>query len=171
MHHVHHFCKTLLLSLGLLLPMLASAQTEMPLLDRLDQWMREMDGQMRRAMPLDSLFSGGRLQISPDSNSFFYFRVDTSFDGTSKGLFDLSPFGHFDRDDFFGGGFPDLESLFDRFFDTSPAERRPRQHPDFPADDGSLPPTDDLLPEERLREQEERTPAPKKEPKTKTIRI
>jgi len=173
MHYVHFFCKKTLLtlSLGLLLPTLISAQTETSPFDRLDQWIREMDDQMRRAMPMDSLFSGGRLRISPDSNSFFYFHIDTSFDGTSKGFFDLSPFEHFDHGDFFGGGFPDLESLFDRFFNDSPSERSPRKHPGYPADDGSQPPSDDLLPEERLRQQEERQPVPKKEPKVKTIRI
>jgi hypothetical protein len=174
MYNRFFLCKKTQLSLlfGLLLPLFSVAQTEEPLFDRLDQWMRRMDDQMRRAMPFDSLFNGGRLQVSPDSNTFFYFRIDTSFGGNQREFFDFSPFENFNYEEFFGNKFPGFDNLFDNLFSNPFSRPNPRDRPDFPADDGNQSPDDDnLLPEERLRQQEEKTPAKKPEPKVKTIRI
>jgi hypothetical protein len=169
MHYVRFFCNQTLLALtiSLLLPVLAPAQTEEHPIERLDAWMRRMDEQMRQNMSIDSLFGNGRLHISPDSNSVFYFRIDTSFSGSGNGFFDFRSFGNPDgedlfREDFFG---------FDRFFEQFFNDATPRPLPRDRSDDGNKTPSDDdVLPEERLRRQEQRAPA-SKESKVKTIRI
>lgn len=164
------------LFLGILLPAGLQAQTNDPSFDRFEQLMRRMEEQMRRGMPFDTTFDSGHLQISPDSNSFFYFHVDTSFNGMGNGFFDFSPFGGSDQ-----MGFPDMGRLFDQFFNGMDPFSPRRNYGDLPADDGLQPDgADGLLPEERLRQQEENSkqhgkPAPKPDKATKstvkTIRI
>ncbi len=150
---------------GLLLSVNCAAQTQDPAFERLDQMMQRMQEQMRRSMQFDSSFGRGQMQISPDSNSFFYFHVDTSFNGTGSEFFDFSPFGSPDMQDFFG-----MDPLFKQFFG-------PQHGPgEFPSDDGQSLEEDGLLPEERLRLQEEKEKngektAPAAKPKVKTIRI
>lgn len=148
------------------LPALTFAQANDPMPDRFEQLKRRMDDQMRRVIPMDSLLNGGSLQISPDSNSFFYFRVDTNFGGVKHEFFDLFPFRNPGEDDFFSKDFFNFDSFFDWFFPDSPSMHRPR--PGQP--DREQAPDDGLLPEERLRLQE-KAPKPTPEPKVKTIRI
>lgn len=163
-----------LLCAVLLAPALASAQTGDPMFDRMEQMMRRMQEQMRQGMPFDTTIDGGHMQFSPDSNSYFYYRIDTSFNGMGDGFFDFSPFGGPGQD-----GLMDLGHLFDQFFNGVPPQNL-QQNPDgFPSDDGQAPDGDDLLPEERLRLQEENSktegkqakPAKPDKSKVKTIRI
>jgi len=153
---------------ALLLPVLAGAQKTDPVFDRFEQLMRRMDEQMRRGMPFDSTFEGGQLQFSPDSNSYFYYRIDTSFNGMGNEFFDFSPFGNPGQD-----GFMDFDRLLDQFFNGVPPQDLRRDPNDFPSDDGQAPDNDGLLPEERLRRQEgnEKPAAKPEKPKVKTIRI
>ena len=158
-----------------LLPALAPAQTTDPMQDHFEQMLRRMTEQMRRGMPFDTAFQGGRLQIAPDSSSYFYFRIDTSFSGNGEQFFQQSPFENPLGQDFFG-----FDRFFDQFFNgITPPDPRDRID-NLPPDDG-MPqennPKDDLLPEERLRQQEKQAspqeqPTPKPlQPKVKTIRI
>ena len=173
--------KKTLPALLLALPFLACTQTQPadPMADQFDQLFRRMQEQMRRGMDFDTTLQGGEWHVSPDSTSYFYFHVDTSFNGLGGAdFFQFSPFGSPGRDGFF-----DMDSIFEQFFNRM--ERlTPRQgQSDFPADDGNTKPSEDeLLPEERLRLQEEQkapqtTPAPEKpkqkteQSKVKTIRI
>ncbi|MBK9338674.1 MAG: hypothetical protein IPM98_19945 [Lewinellaceae bacterium] len=169
MHNVRFFCNQTLLALtiSLLLPALATAQTEEDPFERLDSWKRRMDERMRQNMSIDSLFGSGRLHISPDSNSVFYFRIDTSFSGSGTDFFDFKSFGIPDGQDFFSDDFFGFDRFFEQFFNDAPPRPLPRDR----SDDGNPAPSDDdLLPEERLRRQEQRAPA-SKESKVKTIRI
>ncbi|MFN0013207.1 MAG: hypothetical protein ACKVU2_01550 [Saprospiraceae bacterium] len=148
----------------LLLPALASAQTEQAPLDRFEQLKRRMDEQMRRMFPVDSTSNGGQFQVSPDSSSYFYFHADTTFDGNGSHFFDFRSFD--------GNGSPmDFNQLFEQFFQGMNPFEQPRKPADSVPDDGNSVPSDDnLLPEERLRQQE----VPKTKPKgatVKTIRI
>jgi len=173
--------KKTLTALLLALPFLACTQTQPtdPMSGRFEQLLRRMDEQMRRGMPFDTTFGGGQLQISPDSSSYFYFHVDTSFgnfDGSD--FFQFSPFGTPGP-----GGFFDMDSLFEQFFNGMDplTPRRGQDYNDFPADDGDAEHAEDeLLPEERLRLQQEQPeksadPAPQpvkpEKSKVKTIRI
>lgn len=159
------------LVLGLLLPACCVAQTSDPSFERLDQLMRRMQEQMRQGMNFDSTFENGRLQYSPDSSSFFYFHVDTSFNGSGADFFNFAPFGSPDQ-----SGFSDFDQLIEQFFNRSTPFSQRVQPGQSPADDGQLPETDGLLPEERLRLEEEKG-QPGKQPeqtaksKVKTIRI
>ncbi len=176
MHNPFFFAKKLLPALLLALPLLACAQTQPadPMSDRFEQLLRRMDEQMRRGIPADTSLQGGQWHVSPDSSSFFYFHVDTSFNGLGgSGFFNFSPFGSPNRDGFF-----DMDSLFEQFFNRMDPRRG---YGDLPADDGNAEqPEDELLPEERLRLKEEQkqpgaNPAPQpakpEKPKVKTIRI
>lgn len=180
MQNLFFTVKKTLPALLLALPFLACTQTQPvdPMTGRFEQLLRRMDEQMRRGMPFDTTFGGGQLQISPDSSSYFYFHVDTSFNNFGGAdFFQFSPFGTPGQ-----GGFLDMDSLFEQFFNRMDDRRDPRRgYQDFPADDGDAEHAeDDLLPEERLRLQEEQqkqgsdpTPQPAKpeKSKVKTIRI
>lgn len=180
MRHVISFLKkvpfVVVLFVGFLLPVWSPAQTDAAPFDRFEQLKRRMDEQMLRILPpADSTFSkGGRLQISPDSNSFFYFHVDTTLDGSSSHFFNFRSFGFPE-----GAGPSGLDQIFERFFQgMDPFDRLNNGGDISPRDDGHAPPSDeDLLPEERLRQREGQTPAPDSTPKpkesskVKTIRI
>lgn len=167
-------------ALLLALPFLACTQSKQvdPMTDRFEQLLSRMQEQMRRGMPFDTTFSNGQLQFSPDSSSYFYFHVDTSFgDFGGSDFFQFPPLGAPGQ-----SGFPDMDRLFEQFFNRmSPFNAPPGYHQDAPADDGDAGHAeDDLLPEERLRIQEEQrkqgaNPAPQpvkpEKPKVKTIRI
>lgn len=165
-------------ALVLLLPTLGAAQINDPVFEQMEQMMRRFQEQMRRGMAFDTSFQGGQLQYSPDSSSYFYYHIDTSFNGIGGShFFQFSPFG-----ESLEGGFPDMDSLFQQFFGRmAPPGRQQDYGSDFPADDGQQEPADDgLLPEERLRRQEEHPDAPKAAPakpekpaksSVKTIRI
>lgn len=163
------------------LPLAAIAQNNG---QSLDQIFDQMHQQMLKGLPpgakTDTIkLSPGQnqfFQISPDSSSYFYFKVDTSFSGGAMpDFFRMDPFGSQGGDalgDFWG---------FDRMFKQM--EEMQRQL--WGQGDMSTPepePNDGLLPEERirLREEQQQTnppaadPAQPKQPakpKIKTSRI
>lgn len=167
-----------ILPLALLLPTLLPAQTTDPVFEQMDQLMRRFQEQMRRGMSFDTSFQGGQFRYAPDSSSYFYYHIDTSFNGIGDAqFFRFSPFG-----ESLQGGFPDMDSLFEQFFGRmTPPDQRQGYDGDFPADDGQQEPADDgLLPEERLRQQEKQPDSARKKPAqpekpakstVKTIRI
>lgn len=143
----------------------------------------QMHRQMLRGMQIDTTItlSPGKqefFQMGPDSSSYFYFKIDTSFSGgqAMPDIFGTSPFGqNFDP---FGGsdGFGDFDRMFQQMEEMqrrmwgAPPSNVPQQEPEI-SEDG-------LLPEERIRQREEgapNQPAPKPaapvKPKVKTIRI
>lgn len=157
-----------------------SAQ-DFPTFEDLQRQMREMQRQMMEQLrnnPLNNLDFA-----VPRWDTTFQFRWDTTFEGGnfSRQFFQFSPFGNdsTQQDDFLGFG-----RFFDQFFNFGKLPEKPDYgiH-DFPTDDGAvLPGDDDLLPEERLRQQEETDKSRKKQgvpkneeakpdPKVKTIRI
>ncbi len=147
----------LLLALSAVIPALAPAQTSDPMQEQMNQLLRRMQEQMRQGMSFDTSFNGGHLQISPDSSSYFYFRVDTSFGGDNGSqFFQFSPFGSPG-----GQGFPDMNQLFEQFFNGMRPFDSPKNYGNLPPDDGQpgAEGDDELLPEERLRQQETQ-PAP-----------
>ncbi|MGI9158278.1 MAG: hypothetical protein ACR2K1_00850 [Saprospiraceae bacterium] len=113
-----------------------------------------------------------RLHAMPKSGLPFGFEADTSFQlrfdttftfpdgGGGLHFFFSRPFGEMPNIDFFEG-----DDFFKQFFQPNPA-------PDFPADDGAGPL--DLLPEERLRLEEEQgaqVKPTKPKPARSTIRL
>lgn len=158
----------------------ASAQ-EFPTFEDMQRQMREMQRQMMEQLR-NSPLNNFDLAV-PRWDTTFLFRWDTIFEGGnfSRQFFQFSPFDKDStfQDDFFGFG-----RMFDQFFNFGKLpEKSDYGINDFPADDGDkLHGDDDLLPEERLRQQAEKDksgkkqPAPKTEeakpdPKVKTIRI
>ncbi len=148
----------------------------------------EMERSMQRGMPqqrVDTIrLKPGQnqyFQISPDSSSYFYFKVDTTLNGTSMQQFfrfgdSLDPFGG--SDPFGGGGFGNFNDIFRQM------EEMQRQFFGFPPSPSlpAKPQEDDgLLPEERIRQREEQAtpgtgdkpavPAKSAKPKIKTSRI
>lgn len=179
MRNLFFAAKKMLAALLLALPLLACTQTQPadPMSDRFEQLLRRMDDQMRRGIPADTSLQGGQWHVSPDSSSFFYFHVDTSSNGLGgSDFFRFSPFGSPNRDGFF-----DMDSLFEQFFNRMDRMNPRRGYGDLPADDGNAEQSEDeLLPEERLRLQEEQKqqdtdpapqPAKPEKSKVKTIRI
>ncbi|MEY3248457.1 MAG: hypothetical protein RL742_500 [Bacteroidota bacterium] len=99
-----------------------------------------------------------------EADTSFQFRFDTAFTfpdgGGNLNLFFSQPFGNMPNLEFFEG-----DDFFKLFFQPNPT-------PDFPADDGAAP--RDLLPEERLRLEEEKGVQPKTtkpKPARSTIRL
>lgn len=124
---------------------------------------------------------------NPQRDTTFQFRFDTTFEGGSMSqFFRISPFG---LDTLSRGDFSDFDRIFEQFeqFFNFDGQQTPPDYDirDFPEDDGANPAEDDdMLPEERLRQQEEqprtqpdrkgqpaKPTAPKPDPKIKTIRI
>lgn len=152
----------------------------------------EMERSMQRGIPqqrMDTIrLKPGQnqyFQISPDSSSYFYFKMDTTLNGTSMQQFFRfgdslnDPFGG--SDPFGGGGFGNFNDIFRQM------EEMQRQFFGFPP--STTPPAapqedDGLLPEERIRLKEEQAmpgtgdkpaapapPAKPAKPKIKTSRI
>ena len=160
----------------------ASAQSNAPSFEDIERQMMEMQRRM-----MEQLRNGSFDQPNfamPQGDTVFQFRFDTTFDGGNMSqFFRFSPFG---SDSSLQNGFFDLGRMFDQFFNLDGQLGEPDYGiGDFPKDDGDKPQNeDDLLPEERLRQQEEsgdKTPAkpapksksaePKPDPRVKTIRI
>ena len=153
-------------------PIVAFAQ-EMPGTS-FDQMFEQMRQQMLRGMPgadTIALAPGQQhFRMSPDSSSYFYFQIDTTFSGSSSDFFQINPFGSSDP-------FGDLLNPGDMFRQMEEMQRllwgqAPSAEPEEP--------NDGLLPEERLRLQESEmppataplaTPAKPAKPKIKTTRI
>jgi hypothetical protein len=149
-------------------PMQSQAQQrrEVDPFEQMEQMFREMRMQMEQNFRMmDSLQAqkgnGSFFHISPDSSaSSFFFRMDTLIQGDNMSHF-FSPFGDM-------RGFDELFERMEKW-GHSDQSKVP-----MPADDGQSPADDGLLPEERLRKQEqqkEQPAAPQKKPKLKTIRI
>jgi hypothetical protein len=157
----------------------AQTQPSSPL-EELQQRMLEMQRQMMEQFK-NSPFNDLRFDV-PQWDTTFFFRFDTAFEGGNiSQFFRFPPFGD---DSTNQDGFLGFDRFFDQFFDLDGQFEQPDSGiQDFPADDGAAPPTEDgLLPEERLRQQEEdkksekkqpeaQPAAPKPDPKVKTIRI
>ncbi len=165
-----------MLALALLAGPYHAAAQDRSSLEEMQQRLREMQRQMMQG--LDDLRSA-MPDVSSDSNGI-YFHFDTTFSGDGAHFFRFTPPG----DSMRGGS--GLEDFFRDFFDfTSPFGDNPSTTQPFPKDDGQLPhPDDELLPEERLRQQEgargadqDSPPAPlapkpaKKKPAVPSIRI
>lgn len=149
---------------------------DFPTFEELQRQMREMQRQMMEQLQ-NTPFSDPNFAM-PQWDTTFQFRFDTTFEGGNMSqFFHFSPFDSDStmQDDFFGFG-----RLFEQFFNPgSQFEQHDYGIGDFPQDDGGQPKNEDeLLPEERLRQQEteqskKKQPAadPKPDPKVKTIRI
>lgn len=175
MRKLLYFIQKNLLPAALLLSVSASAQTKDPMIENFERMLNRMNDQMRRGLPgADSLSHGGirEFRLAPDS-SYFYYRIDTSFNGSGSDFFQFSPFGNSLNDPFFN-----FDQLFQDFFGMGEIPDRRAPQGNMPADDGSSE-SDGLLPEERLRQKEEQGDKPQhtepkaeaKKPKVKTIRI
>jgi len=154
----------------------ASAQ-DFPTFEELQRQMREMQRQMMEQLR-NSPFNDPNFAV-PQWDTTFQFRFDTTFEGGNMSqFFRFSPFG---SDSTLQNGFLDFDRFFGDFFNLDNQYKQPDYGiQDFPKDDGTEQPSDGLLPEERLRRQEESEKAgkkqskpaePKPDPKVKTIRI
>ncbi|MEI6411907.1 MAG: hypothetical protein WCR52_21120 [Bacteroidota bacterium] len=130
---------------------------------------------------IDQLHSGYSLDMSPGKDTTFYFKWDTTLQGNGNGqfFFRFNPPNMGFQDDSLG--FHDMFKDMDAWSKRMNEQYFNHGHNQGPADDGAAPDTGDgLLPEERLRKQDELKekggekedvkPAPAK-PKVKTIRI
>ena len=170
---------TLLFLFSLLFCQKAAAQNQS--LEELHDRMLEMQRRMMEHFR-DSPFNDPNFAL-PRWDTTFQLRFDTIFEGGnwSQQFFHFSPF---DSDSTLQEGFLGFDRFFDQFFNSETPFKKPDYGIyEFPQDDGEQPATDDdLLPEERLRREEElkkskkNAPAPKStepkpDPKVKTIRI
>lgn len=159
-----------------------TAQTQPRSFEELHNRMLEMQRRMMEQFR-NSPFNDPNFAV-PQWDTTFQFRFDTTFEGGnwSQQFFHFSPFG---SDSTARGGFFGFDRFFDQFFNPGRELERPDYgigEQEFPKDDGNAQPDDGLLPEERLRKQEEESKAakkqpapkaaePKPDPKIKTIRI
>lgn len=156
----------------------ATAQTPAPSFEDMRRQMLEMQRQMFEHL---QNFSFDAPNFNKDTTFFFHF--DTTFEGGNiSRFFHFSPFGSDSirqQENFFG-----FDHWFDQFFNLDGQFEQPDYGiRDFPKDDGDNPQNEgELLPEERLRQQEEaeksgkkqpklKSSDPKPDPKVKTIRI
>ncbi len=179
----HPFLLALITLASLMLPGWACTQTH----DPWDIWKQQR--RFWERLLEDSTFAkDGHLRVLPDSSGFFYFRIDTSWGNITREMHKYFRFEPFDKDLFSSPDHRHFDRLFERFFRDMPLQPNAQPWPDFPVDDGEKNAEEDLLlPEERLRREEERsipsdkapdkkkTPTPKepskKAPDVKTIRI
>ncbi len=157
-----------------------AAQNQTPSFEELQRRMLELQRQMMQQLQ-NSPFDNPNFAMPQGRDTTYFFHFDTTFDGGGMShFFRFSPFG---SDSTQSGTMQGFDDLFNRFF--GPGD--PFGNPDgdsyqFPSDDGNQPKTgEDLLPEERLRQQEgaakpkNAAPAkpaePKPDPKIKTIHI
>ncbi len=154
----------------------ANAQTRPSLADL----QREMADMQRRLMQ-DMQRAFDNIDTPQEGGSSYYFHFDTAIigDGSGSSFFHFSPFG---SDSIMQGGFGNMDKMLQEFFGFSPSA--PSTSPESRFDDGNRSDAE-LLPEERLREEEpsgssinppKKTPPPAatKEPAKpviKTIRI
>ena len=166
----------------------ATAMAQKPQQKSFPDIFQDMERQMQRGIPqqMDTIrLKPGQneyFQYGPDSSSYFYFKVDTTFGGHSmQQFFKLGdsfgdPFGGSGMDPFGGSGFGNFEDMFRQM------EEMQRQLLGLPPVTPAVPQEDDgLLPEERIRQREENPtgdapkphpkPATPVKPKIKTTRI
>jgi hypothetical protein len=136
-------------------PMLVNAQNPDPFreFDRMfDEMLRQRQGMTRT----DTIRIDGNqrefFQISPDSSSYFYFRIDTSFGNPQIG-------GDFFRmDPHSGDGSDGLDAFNEMFRRMEEMHRQMGIRPwgfEIPLAEEPLQDGDGLLPEERIRDQEQ----------------
>lgn len=184
------FLKTMTRLLVTVFAALVTLNTALAQQDPFAEMQRRMLEMQRRMMQQLRSDPWGNGSLRQDSS--FFFQFDTSFStegGTGRmQFFRSSPFG-WSRDSLGAaqnlGDFWGFDQMLEDFFNLgSPRSGFDMGDDQFPSDDGNLNQTeDDLLPEERLRQQEERAkqkppktppPAPKEKPKKskiETIRI
>jgi hypothetical protein len=148
-----------------------------------DQIFDEMERNMQRGIPnqkIDTIqIKPGQkqyFQMSPDSSSYFYFKVDTSFNGGSS-MQQFFQFGNPFGNDQMDGGFGNFNDIFRQMEEMQRQLFGLPSNPQAPNADHT--PDDGLLPEERIRQREEdeklgikpTTPAKTTKPKIKTTRI
>ncbi|MBP6828603.1 MAG: hypothetical protein KA165_18700 [Saprospiraceae bacterium] len=172
-----------------------AAQSQSLSFEELQQRMLQLQRQMLQQMQ-NNPFNDPNFAMPKGDTTFFFrfdttfgngnaspfFRFDTTFeDGSMSHFFQFSPFG---SDTTMQGDFQGFGHFFDQFFNSDPFFGAPDADTyDLPSDDGNQPKTEeDLLPEERLRQQDEpgktkknapkAKPAdPQADPRIKTIRI
>jgi hypothetical protein len=158
------------------------AQTQPPSFREMERQMLEMQQQLMEQLR-NNPFNDPNFAM-PQWDTTFFFRLDTTIEGGSMSqFFHFSPFGgdSTNQDDFWGFG-----RMFEQFFNPDGQFEQPDYGiGDFPQDDGDKQKNgEELLPEERLRQQEEtektekkqaqpapKSAEPKPDPKVKTIRI
>ncbi len=133
----------------LLLPAWACTQNQ----DPWDEWRNEQRS-LKELFKDSSEWKNGFFRVLPDSNGFFYFRIDTSLGGLRSEMRQFFRFGPMEEDFLFPPEFRQFDQMFERFFRGMPQPPDQYPWPDFPADDGGSQTEDGLLPEERLRMQE-----------------
>jgi len=135
----------IVLLLALLAASHPAAAQQRSSLEEMHQHLREMQRQMMQGF---EDFRSAMPDISSDSSGV-YFRFDTTFEGGSSHFFRFTPPGGSTDG---GAG---LEDFFQGFFDFKPFGEDAPNARAFPKDDGQMPhPDDELLPEERLRQEE-----------------
>ena len=143
----------------------ASTQNESPSFQEMYQRMLELQRQMFEQLQ-GSPFDDPNFAM-PRMDTSFYFRFDTTFEGGNiSQFFHFSPFG---SDSTMTNGMRGFNFFFDPFADPDSAFGAPDLGIyEFPQDDGDRPPSDDnLLPEEKLRQQEKQKKEKQKEPAQK----
>lgn len=133
----------------LLLPAWACTQNQ----DPWDEWRNEQRS-LKELFKDSSEWKNGFFRVLPDSNGFFYFRIDTSLGGLRSEMQQFFRFGPMEEDFLFPPEFRQFDQMFERFFRGMPRQLDRQSWPDFPTDDGDSEADDGLLPEERLRMQE-----------------
>lgn len=158
-----------------------AAQNQSFSFEKLQQRMLDLQRQMMQQLQ-GNPFNDPNFAMPQGRDTSFYFRFDTTFDGGSMSqFFHFSPFG---ADSTQTGSMRGFDDLFNRLFGSGDTFGNPGDGSyQLPSDDGNRPDTDDnLLPEERLRQQDgtgtpkKNTPRakpaePKPDPKIKTIHL
>jgi hypothetical protein len=139
-----------------------------------EQMRRQMEFQMRT--DTQSISRGGQefYQMSPDSSSFYYFRIDTSFSGGQEFGGDF-----FKMDPFNGDGTDGMDAFNEMLRQIEGMHRQLGVRPwgfEIPLAEEPLQPADNILPEERIRQQEQQQqqqhqPATKSPPPAATDQI
>jgi hypothetical protein len=155
--HMIRYCSFLWFLLALSATNLnAQRNAQSPNLEDMQRRMMELQKQLMQDMQRSPFFDFDmRSPFNRDSSSSFSFKFDTTFQLGDGGFFQ---FRHFGSDSLMQGMFQDMDQMFGRMFDFGDD---PFRHPldggqPFPSDDGhGSKENDGLLPEERLRLEEE----------------
>lgn len=166
-------------------PLHAQRDAKSPNLEDMQRRMMELQKQLMQDMQRSPFFDFDMRKPfnNMDSTSSFSFKFDTTFQFGDGGFFHFRQFG---SDSLMRGMFQDMDQMFGRMFDfgDDPFRRPLDGKQSFPSDDGhGSQENDGLLPEERLRLEEEggkkQKPVPEKKmdrpsdkkKEIKTIRI
>jgi hypothetical protein len=135
----------------------AQRNSKSPSFEDMQRRMMELQKQLMQDMQRSPFFDFDmRSPFHTDSTSSFSFRFDTTFQLGDGGFFHFRQFG---SDSLMNGMFQDMDQIFGRMFDfrADPFQPRMDRGQSFPSDDGhGQQENDGLLPEERLRMEEER---------------